>query len=554
LDGKSWCLEGATSKIPQGKGRGLVEIELKLAANPNDIPALRRALETSGNGSGASASSVTSTYYDTPDLRLWQHHLTLRVRHQGRQHLQTLKADDRMSVDLLARAEWQDIIDSDHPNLNAPNSGRRLTKMIGESDLRPLFVTIVRRTVLELEFASLTRIEAAIDEGEIRAVEREAAVPLSEVELELESGDPAAIYDVALQLLDIVPLRIETRSKAERGYELIVADAKAPPMKVKPVTLAAGMTVEEALQRVGRRCVAHLLRNEPAVLASQSEGIHQMRVAVRRLRSVLSDLKPMLSNEHYRWVSEELKCIARLLGSARDWDVLVADLLEPVERALPLERDLKQLAQAAAQRRQEVYDRAKQVILSTEHTATMLKLARWFDARGWRDQPLSAGAALLLACISDVAPAAIDRRWRQSRKRSRRFKELTPEQRHRLRIALKKLRYTIEFLQSLFDESAVKAFIKILRSLQDDLGRINDLRTAHGLLTEVTSCTDQHDNAVARAGGIVLGWHERGVTELESNLRKYAYRLRRATPFWPRRRVVQIGPCSASGQTWKKSL
>lgn len=45
------------------------------------------------------------------------------------------------------------------------------------------------------------------------------------------------------------------------------------------------MTVENVLQRIGRRCLAHLLRNEPAALADQPEGIHQMRVAIRRLRS-----------------------------------------------------------------------------------------------------------------------------------------------------------------------------------------------------------------------------------------------------------------------------
>jgi hypothetical protein len=57
---------------------------------------------------------------------------------------------------------------------------------------------------------------------------------------------------------------------------------------------------------------------------------------------------------------------------------------------------------------------AKQAILSPQHTAAVLKLARWLDERGWRDQPVSEQEALLFACIGDVAPAPIERRWRQS--------------------------------------------------------------------------------------------------------------------------------------------
>jgi triphosphatase len=224
---------------------------------------------------------------------------------------------------------------------------------------------MVRRTVIELEPQPSTRIEAAIDEGEIRATEGNAVEPLSEIELELKSGEPAAIYDVALRLLDVAPLRIETRSKAERGYALVTPDDGRPPtVHVKPVTLDAVMTVEGMLQSIGRSCLAHLLRNEPAALADQPEGFHQMRVAVRRLRSVLSALKPMLPAEHVRWTSDELRWLAKALGLARNWDVFATNLLEPVERALPLERDLKQLAEAAEHGRRAAYDDAKRAILA----------------------------------------------------------------------------------------------------------------------------------------------------------------------------------------------
>ena len=519
----------------------MAEIELKLGAAPSDLPALKRALEAMGKPSGT--ASLISTYYDSSDFKLRKRHLTLRVREQGRRRVQTMKADDLMSADLAVRGEWEDVIGGDKPDLDAPHTGRRLARQVDTADLRPLFKTIVRRTAIDLEPRASTRIEAAIDEGEIRSITGDAAEPISEIELELKSGDRAALYDVALKLLDIAPLRIEARSKAERGYELFAPELGAPaPVQVAPAALDAAMTVETVLQTIGRECLAHLLLNEPAALANQPEGIHQMRVAVRRLRSVLSALKRMLSAEHHHWLSDELRWLAGSVGPARNWDAFGATLLEPVERALPGESDLERLAEAAERRRHAAHDEAKQVILSREHTATVLRLARWFESRGWRDQPLSEPAALLLASIGTIAPGLIDRRWRQTRKRSRRFRELAPDQRHQLRIALKKLRYTIEFLQSLFDRRDVKPFVKVLRRLQDDLGQINDVRTARQLVDEISHHADRNGVAIARAGGIVLGWHGRRLIDREPKLEKHVRRLRRVKPFWPRKRLVQAGP------------
>src|SRR5262249_46209023 len=194
----------------------------------------------------------------------------------------------------------------------------------------------------------------------------------------------------------------------------------------------------------------------------------------------------------------------------------------------------KRLTEAVEQWRRAAYEHAKEAIASHRYTAMILRLTRWFEVQGWRAQPVSADTSLLLAPIRDVAPEMIERRWRQARKHSRQFRELSLEQRHRLRITLKKLRYTIEFLKELFDEREVKALEKRLKPLQDDLGYMNDFRTAHDLVAEVGRHAREHSNAINRAGGMVLGWHNHVLTELESRLRKDVRRLRRAKPFWPR--------------------
>jgi inorganic triphosphatase YgiF len=513
----------------------LAEIELKLSVEPDRLPELKQVLESMGLRSATSTSTLSSTYYDSQDLKLRQHDLNFRVREVEGRYLQTLKSNDFTNGNVLTRGEWEDVIASDRPDFAAPATGSRLHDVLVPDELRPLFKTQVRRTLVELEPRSGTRIEVAIDEGQIHSLDGGAMEPLSEIELELKSGDPAVIYDVAMRLVDVAPFRVETRSKSERGYALVAADGRTPPaMHAKPVVLQGSMTVETVLQDIGRSCIAHLLCNEPAVLAGQPEGIHQMRVAARRLRAALSALKPMIPAEHYQWARDELKWLAAMLGPARNWEVFVAHLLQPVERALPVEPDLKRLTAVAEQRRSAAYERAREAIESQRYIVAMLKLARWIEARGWRDQPASEQAALLFATIGDVAPGLIERRWRRARKRSRQFSKLPQEQRHKLRIALKKLRYTIEFLESLFDDDEVKALGRRLKPLQEDLGHLNDVRTAHELVEELSRHVNEGGSDVSRAGGIVLGWHQRGLTDNEPRLRKDVRRLRRAKPFWPR--------------------
>lgn len=95
-----------------------------------------------------------------------------------------------------------------------------------------------------------------------------------------------------LGLLDAAPLRVATRSRLERGCQL---SGRAPDAATAgPLALEPSMTVEMVLQGVGLPSLNHLLRNEPAAIAGEGETLHQMRVAVRRLRSMLGAVRPML--------------------------------------------------------------------------------------------------------------------------------------------------------------------------------------------------------------------------------------------------------------------
>ena len=493
------------------------------------MPELKRALSAMAPVSDSLRCRLISTYYDTPDLALKRRGLTLRVREQGGRFIQTVKAGDLGGGDILTRGEWEDELAANRPDPLAPRSGARLPDGIAD-DLRPLFATDVTRTSVAIEPTPATRIEAAIDEGEIRAAGSSEIEPISEIELELSSGDAAVLYEVALRLLEVAPIRIEPRSKSERGYRL--GEGAPPVVHAAPVVLDPMMSVEAALQEIGRACLAHLLHNEAATLEKQPEGVHQMRVAVRRMRSAISSFKKLLPAADRRWISGELGWLVDVLGSARNLDVFAIELLQPAREALSDEAGVADLAAALDEARWAAYDRVAQAIHSERHAAGMLRLSHWFEARAWRKTP---AAALLAAPISDIAPRLLDRRWRNFRKRSKGFRRLTARQRRKSRIAAKKLRYTIELLGSLFDHDELHPFVTRLKRLQDGLGYANDLQVAHDLLPELSDRAMAR-NVVASAGARVLEWHEKGLARGERKLRKRLRRLNRAGPFWHRQK------------------
>ena len=504
---------------------------MKLAAKPADLADLAKALAALAPGSTAITRTLTTTYYDTPDRALRRTGSIFRVREQEGQFIQTIKTADPGNANPLARGEWEDTVAGSRPDPHAPQTGLYLPQGT-TAELRPLFVTEVARTAIDIEPKPGTRIEAAVDQGAVRTTDGGRSEAISEIELELKSGDPAALYEIALQLFETAPVRIDLSSKSDRGYRLVEGD-KAPPPAVSadPVILHPAMTIEEALQQVGRACLAHLLRNEPAALAAQIEGVHQMRVATRRLRSMLSAVKKMLPEEERGWVSNEIRELAGALGPARNLDVFATELLPPARQGAPEQPGWDELSAAADAARADAYRHVGDEIRSPRHTAALLRLLCWFEGRGWRREQTTAPDDALAVSIGTVAPAVLDQRRRVVRKRSRHFRGLPAQGRHRLRIAVKKLRYAIELLDSLYDRRDAQPFVKRLKRVQDELGHANDVRVSYGLVIELGRAAARAE-PMADAAAQLLARHERALAEGEERLRQRLRRLNRTPPFW----------------------
>jgi inorganic triphosphatase YgiF len=204
------------------------QVELKLASTLNEMPHLKQSLLEMASEEHATSLESFDTYYDTPDDELRREGFVLLVGERDNDHIQQVSTKEVWGMTPPVASHWEDVIEGDRPNPWAPNSGAHLPIGLEYAELRARFTTRVRRTLFTLKPDASTQIEGALDEGEIRTSDGKSVEPISEVELLLKEGDPTVLYGTALRLLDIAPLRLEIRSRAERGYHLLNGRMEAP--------------------------------------------------------------------------------------------------------------------------------------------------------------------------------------------------------------------------------------------------------------------------------------------------------------------------------------
>jgi triphosphatase len=515
------------------------EVELKLAATAEAMDTLLASPLLRGHArSTVRSRQLVTTYYDTEDHRLGRRRLALRVRQAGRKFVQTLKTASSTGGTETVRGEWEVALPDATPRLTAFDDPAilDLTGLVLPDELTPIFETRFRRQSVLVEWPDASQppaqIEVALDRGAIRGGSAEA--PISEIELELKRGEPRALFELAQSIRALVPVRLQPLDKAARGYALATG---APPAwrKAGPVALEPG-TVEDALQAILGACVRHWLDNEPATRdARDPEGLHQLRVALRRLRSALALFKSaIVPDARARW-SDELRWLLGPLGPARDLDVFASETMVPVRAARPDDPGLAALAELVADARWNAHEDVRATLASERYGDLELALACWVACRGWRQ---GADIDVLLAQRQPVrafAIAMLAKRHRQVRKRGRHFADLEPAARHELRILLKKLRYGTEFFASLFPGREVDRYRAAASRMQDLLGHLNDVAVAEHVVQTLLDGTEPgpRQRAAALGAGQVLGWYARHTQELEPRAVEAWDAFRKVEPFWP---------------------
>lgn len=463
---------------------GSREIELKLECELSDLTTLQNhpLLQEASEQDEADLSSV---YYDTADRSLRQAGLGLRVRRNGERFIQTLKAEGE---GLFDRLEWEQEIAGPEPDPVAW-ADTPLAKILSRKDeLQPLFTSAVtRRTYLVQQGSS--RIEVALDSGRITAAADDRIVPICEVELELKDGVAGDVFALAHAIAALVPLRLGVRSKAERGYAL-AAGTHDRVRKAEPVPLRENMNAAEAFQAVAHACLRHMRVNEEILLQGRdAHALHQVRVAIRRLRSAFSLFGDLINDSQGRHIRDEIKRLTQPLGHARNLDVFLATTLPAERERHPDEIGLLGLETQLEDQRSKAYEDVGILLQSAEWRALLLDLAAWINAGPWLKDKAKKRVTLREEAARDFAARELDRRRRQVKRRGRDLDDLSPEDRHQVRIAAKKLRYGAEFFAGLYpDKKAVKrhtAFVKALAELQDHLGELNDIATGHEVVRDL---------------------------------------------------------------------
>jgi CHAD domain-containing protein len=404
----------------------------------------------------------SSTYHDTPDLRLACHGITLRRRVEDGSRLWQLKIP---TAD--ARAELESPGSSDSPPAELT---RLLAVHLRDETLGPVARLRTRRRSVHRNGAEIVEDAVSVFEGR-RVVKR-----FREVEVELTDGDERSLGKVA---------RLLRRAGAEPGElvpKLFVALdlAREPEPAPLPPDATAGEALGRALTDQHRRLIDH----DPGTrLGVDPEDLHQLRVATRRARAFLRAAQGLVEPEWADGLQVELRWLGSLLGPARDADVLLEHMTDAVA-ALDDEAFASSLLRALERERTRARRAAVRALSRKRYFALLDRLAE-------------AGRPPLVA--GDVRLADL---WWQEVKRARRsFGKLDggseDDELHAARIRVKRARYAAELASHELGAPGER-FVAATKELQDVLGAHQDSVVAEEWVVRFGDTAPGSEELVAR--------------------------------------------------------
>lgn len=508
----------------------MFETELKFQVPPERAAAVRAAMKAAA----PRRQHLQAIYFDTADGALACAGIALRLRREGPRWVQTLKARGAHAAE---RHEHNVPLPSPprapgaapRPDLarhaGTPASAAwaaALGEPLAQFDtarLQPVMTTdIWRRSVrvavpmdLPVDQGAGCVVELAFDEGEVRAGGAVAAV--CELEYELVQGDLAGLVRCAAEGVALHGLWLDTVSKAERGELLAQGLAHAPPTRFQPPAVSRRADGPALWRAALGSALAMLLPNAAAVAAGSdaAEHVHQLRVAIRRLRCAVSELSPLVGLAAEPAWLPPLVALFRALGAGRDEAALLQSLAPRLQAAgAPCTdwrggRDAPAPPAPAALLREPAVQQALLQLL----VDSLAVPAKGLDAAAARRHVASRLALL----HEQVAHAG------------RRFDRLPEAAQHQARKRVKRLRYLADVVAGLYDKPrAQPRFLKPLTAAQDALGALQDVLVALPLYRAAKARLPE--------AWFAVGWL---TAEREQAVRRSGKALRalgRAKPFW----------------------
>ena len=506
---------------------------LTLVLESRAVESLERLAAFRRRGAGrARKAQVSGVYFEDDGHRLRSRKLSLGVIRSARGYVQALQAKHLQIGPAVVRREWMGPVPTQDPVVSA--FGDRAIRSLmppRKGVLRPVVRSCVERTTRRLEFPDGGAVTVDVDLGETNTDSSQH--PVHEITLRLDSGGFDRLFDLALELREVLPFSLSTETWVERALARLAEETPASHKSTRLV-LPRNANVAEALTKIVQHCLEHLLANEACILASEdTEGVHQMRVALRRLRSALRTFRPLLPADQVKRLNDEAKFLAGELAEARDWDVFDEELVAPLASTFESLDDFHVFRARIAAERQRSRHKARDAVRSDRYTRFLLEVGAWITRQGWQGQGDGETAGQLQGPLADFSNATLDKQHRRVCKAGRQFENLPIAERHQMRIDVKRLRYSSDFFGSLYGRKAVKAYGRYLAELQDALGYLNDVAVAQELVERLCASTKGRSTGQCRlAGGMVIGWHSHVLAASEPRLVENVKHFLDSTPYW----------------------
>lgn len=443
------------------------ELEIRFHVPPESLQSLRQEL----NRHGARSTRMIAHYFDTSGDALGGQQMSLRLRKEGRRWFQTLKAQrrssgvDRFEHNFALRVPPRKMPLLDIARHDGTEAGARLREVLGGATAEALverYTVEVTRLACLLPLSS-SAVEAALDTGILRSGKRQ--VPICQLELEHRSGDIAPLFALAQQWRRNGGLWLDSRSKAMRGATLAKGLAHGTPVKARAPALEPDMDGSRLLRTLMLSTLEQVLGNasELAAGSSDEEHVHQLRVGLRRLRTVLRELVPLSEGFESGWEPALSDAFAQL-GAIRDDHTVAAAVRPLLERAGAPKLAWRPLNTAGD---------PGAIARADSFQDTLLDLLRW--------------------ALSEPAPAApkhgphearrclverLSRLHRQVTRGGDEFEQLPEADQHQVRKRLKRLRYLAELVGAMWAQKPAQRYLRRLLPAQEALGHHNDVTVA----------------------------------------------------------------------------
>jgi triphosphatase len=509
----------------------LADLQLLLDLSPDMVAAFRQAeLLVDSAQRRPVTRKVRQVFWDTAGHRLGRAGMAIAAQSIGQKRTQLVRSIRQPPTGgrILHQQESSLPGETLDPTRLAllPGGDPAVAMRVTADMLIPVFALDLTRTVWQVSCGD-GRLAVTLDIGTIES----AAGPAEfhQIALTATSGPPQAIYEFAQRLQRTVPVALATHDPAQLGYRRIAEADWWPGNRDGTARFAPEMTVRQGILAIGRAATAALRATVQAMETGvEPERIHETRVALRRLRSILSVFRAALPAFSRQALARDLGALASKLGHTRELDVFLTGTLAPLTEASGEDAALRGLHLTAAVLRQNTAEIARQAVMAPEFGILSCRLAAWFDAGIWPELPSAEAAALLDQPFEDYAGTLLRKHHRKLLAAGHALRDPKAAELHTLRIQAKKLRYTAEFVRSLYPARPARRYIAALKSIQDILGSINDAFVAQSLLPQMV----KGDPIGARASGLVAGWSAAEVAAARRHFARIWKRFADTKRFW----------------------